>query len=125
MGMSPIVSSRRRTVLTILRKSALYVLVLLVADLIGVALPSLVLYRSLFRSFTLVVLIEAGLLFLIGGAADFGGSLTYRRLVDHGRSSEKNWSFTHYTQKQESVAAYVVAGVVLLLISFVLAYPLN
>jgi hypothetical protein len=122
---APIASNRRRKVLTILRKSTGYVLLLLLADLIGVALPSIVLYRNLFHYFTLVVLIEAGLLFLIGGAADFGGSLTYRRLADHGRGSGKKWSFTNYTQKQESVAAYVVAAVILLLVSFVLAYPLN
>jgi len=125
MGTNSVAFSRRRIIRPILRKSAIYVLSLLVADLIGVALPSIVLYRNLFHYFTLVLLIEAGLLFLVGGAADFTGSLAYRRIMDHGKSTETHWSFTHYTQKQVSVAAFVVAGGILLLLSFVLAYPLN
>jgi len=113
-------------VITILRRSAVYVLSLLLADLVGVGFSSIVLYRNLFHYFTLVLLIEGGLLFLVGGAADFAGSLTYRRLMDHGKdNSGKSWSFTHYTQKQMSVAVYVVTGVILLLLSFALAYPLN
>ncbi len=125
MGTNAIASGRRRIVLEILEKSAFYVLLSLVADTIGIALPSIALYRNLFHYFTLVVLIEAGSLFLIGGTADFTGSLAYRRIMDRASGSEKSWSLTHYMQKQVSVAAYVVAGVILLLLSFVLAYPLN
>lgn len=118
-------SSRSRIVLKIVRRSAKYVVLLLFADMIGIGSPSIVLGRNFFHYFTLVVLVEAGLLFLIGGAIDFTGSLAYRRLADHASRTEKSWSLGHYTQKQESTVAYVFAGVVLLGLSLTLAYPLN
>lgn len=118
-------SSKSGIVLKILQRSATYVVLVLFADMIGFGLPSIALGRNSFHYFTLVVLVEAGLLFLIGGAIDFTGSLSYRRLADHASRAERSWSFGHYTQKQESTVAYVLAGVVLLAVSFALAYPLN
>ena len=127
MGMNANASSDKwwRNITSVLRKSAAYVLLLLFADIIGIALLSILLYRNLFHYFTLVLLGEAGLLFLMGGAADFSGSLTFRRLMDRARGTQKSWSFTHYRQKQMSIAAFVVAAIVLLVLSFALAYPLN
>lgn len=118
-------SSRWRIVLTVLKRSAVYVCLILFADTVGIAVPSIVLSRNLFHYFTLVVLVQAGLLFVIGGAVDFSGSLAYRRIADHATKTEKGWSFGHYKQKQARIAAYVVAGIVLVVISFALAYPLN
>jgi hypothetical protein len=109
----------------ILRRSVTYVLLLLVADIIGMGLPSTFLGRHLLHYFTLLLLVEAGFLFLIGGVLDFTGSLAYRRLADHASGAEKSWSFGRYKEKQVDTAVYVLAGIVLLALSFVLAYPLN
>jgi hypothetical protein len=105
--------------------SAKHVGLLLFADIVGFGLASMALGRNIFHYFTLILLVEAGLLFLIGGAMDFTGSLAYRRLADHASGAEKPWSFGHYTQKQESTLAYVLAGVILMGVSLALAYPLN
>lgn len=127
MGMNPDASAdnRWRAIVSVLRTSVVYVLLLLFADIIGIALPSILLSRNLFHYFTPVLLGEAGLLFLMGGVADFSGSLAYRRIVDRARGTEKSWSFTRYKQKQVSIAAFVVAAIILLVLSFALAYPLN
>jgi hypothetical protein len=112
-------------ILKVLRRSATYVVLLLFADTIGIGLLSIALDRNLFHYFTLLLLIEAGSLFLTGGAVDFTGSLAYRRIADRASRAEKSWSFEHYTQKQQSTAVYVLAGAVLLALSFLFAYPLN
>jgi hypothetical protein len=122
---SPVGATRIRVILKILRRSAKYVILLLATDTVGLGLPSLFVGRLLLHYFTLLLLVEAGFLFLIGGTIDFTGSLAYRRLADHASGAEKSWSFGHYKQKQESTAVYVLAGVILLALSFLLAYPLN
>jgi hypothetical protein len=121
----PVKPTKWIVVLKILRRSVTYVVLLLVADMIGMGLPSIFLGRYLYHYFTLLLLAEAGFLLLIGGALDFTGSVTYRRLADRAGGGEKTWSLGHYKEKQVSAAVFVLAGLVLLALSFVLAYPLN
>jgi hypothetical protein len=117
--------AKSEVVLRVIRKSVKYVVLLSLVDVVGLEIPSLFLGRHLLHYFTLVLLVEAGLLFLIGGTLDFTGSLAFRRLADHASGARKAWNFGHYKKKQEGIAVLVLAGLILLALSFLLAYPLN
>ena len=109
----------------ILRKSVRYACTILFADTIGVIILSIVMYRSLFHLLTILTLLEAALLFMVGGALDFSRSFAFRRVIDCNKP-EKRWTYDHYKQQQASVVPYIVAGVLLFLLSVVLAYlPLS
>ena len=111
--------------LGILRKSALLAFVIMFADAVGVAVGSIVLKLNLFHYYTLIMLVQAGLLFLVGAVLDVGGSLGFARIADRVSGTKKNWTFNEHEQAQQRAAPYIVTGILLLVVSVILAYPLN
>lgn len=118
-------SSRWMTSISIIKKSGLYTCLLLFADTIAIGIQSIVLSRNMSHYFTLLTMFEAALLFLIGGAIDVTGSITYRRIADRLNKTEENRKFNNYDQKQIRAIPYIATGIILLALSFVLAYPIN
>lgn len=112
-------------ILAILRKSTLLVCVIMFADAAGVAVGSIVLKLYLFHYYTLIMLVQAGLLFLVGGVLDIGGSLGFARIADRANRTKKSWTFNEHKQAQQRAAPYIVTGILLLVLSIILAYPLN
>ena len=112
-------------ILAILRKSITLACVIMFADATGVAVGSNVLRLNLVQYYTLIMFVEAGLLFLVGGVLDIGGSLGFARIADRVNRTKKSWSFNEHKQAQQRAASYIVTGVLLLVLSFILAYPLN
>ena len=115
----------QRAIAAVLRKSLLYSSLLLFADSLGIAVASIALGRSLFHHYTLLTLLEAAFLFLFGGAIDLGGSISYRRISDRINKTQKAWDFNEHRQTQTKAAPYIITGTILLILSFVLAYPLG
>jgi len=98
---------------------------LMFADAVGIGVASIFYWQNLFHFYTLLTLLEAASLFLIGGARDLSGSLGFARIVSRISRTEKAWTFDGHRRAQEKAAPYVVAGIILLCLSFVLAYPLG
>jgi hypothetical protein len=94
-------------------------------DTAAIGLDSLLLGRNMLHYFTLFTLVEAGIFFLLGGALDVSGSVTYNVLKHHGSKTEPDWNVDHHRKSQIKAAPYVVTGLFLLIASFLLAYPLN
>ncbi len=114
-----------RSAVNILRSGALYSGIILFSDAVGLGLDSMFLGRNMFRYFTLFTLIEAALLFLMGGAIDVGGSLSFSKVRDKVTKAEKVWSAEGHRRAQSRAAPFIVTGIILFLISFALAYPLG
>jgi hypothetical protein len=108
-----------------LRRSALLVCAITFADVVGLGIASILFWLNLFHYYTLLTLLQAGVLFLIGCARDLGGSLAFARIFGRISQTEKAWTFDEHREAQEKAAPYIVAGIVLLCLSFVLAYPLG
>jgi hypothetical protein len=115
----------RKIAFAILKKSAFLTCAITFADAVGVAAASVLLWQNLFHYYTLLTLVEAALLFLIGGAKDLSESLAFTRILDRINQTNKAWTLDEHRQAQERAAPYVVTGIILLVLSFILAYPLN
>ncbi|MGA8857742.1 MAG: hypothetical protein WB643_11330 [Candidatus Bathyarchaeia archaeon] len=111
-------------ILAILRKSILLACVIMFADAVGVTVGSIMLKLNLFHYYALIMLGQAGLLFLVGGGLDVGRSLGFARIA-HRVNRTKSWTFSEHKQAQQRAAPYIVTGILLLALSFILAYPLN
>jgi hypothetical protein len=114
-----------RSAVISVKKGGLYAGIMLLSDTIGSAVGSIILWRNMFHYFTLFTLVEAAVFFLIGGAVDIGGSLSFRRIMDHVSKKEGAWSTEAHRQAQSRAFPFVVTGIILLVLSFILAYPLN
>ena len=99
--------------------------VIMFADAVGVAAGSTVLRLNLIHYYTLILLVQAGLLFVVGGALDVGGSLGFARIVDRVNRTKKSWTINKHEQAQQRAAPYILTGILLLVFSVILAYPLN
>jgi len=95
------------------------------ADAVGLGMPSIILHRNLFHYYTAVTLIETGLLFLLGGLMDISSSISFRLTTDRVSKVKKGWDVKEHKQTQLTAASYIIAGLLLLAISLILAYPLN
>jgi len=107
------------------KKGLLYSGIILFSDAVGLGLDSLILGRNMFHYYTLFTLAQAALLFLVGGAMDVTGSLSFSRFRDRAKTSEKHWSVDAHRKAQSRAAPFIVTGVILLVLSFALAYPLS
>lgn len=114
-----------RRLANILRTGALYSGIILFSDAIGLGFDSIVLGRNLFHYFTLFTLAQAALLFLMGGAIDVGGSLSFSKVKAHVSKTESAWSVEGHQKAQSRAAPLIMAGIILFVFSFALAYPLN
>ncbi len=112
-------------VAVIARKGGVYSGLILLLDGAALGIDSLILSRNMFHFFTLMMLMESSLLFLIGGAMDVGGSVSFQKLMNHVSKTESDWSTKGHRNAQSRAAPIVLAGVILLVLSFALAYPLN
>jgi hypothetical protein len=92
---------------------------------VGIAAASALFWQNLFHYYTLLTLLQAALLFLIGGAKDLSGSLAFTRIFNGVNQTKKVWTLDGHRQAQERAAPYVVTGLMLLVLSFILAYPLS
>ena len=115
----------RKTAFAILKKSAILTCAITLADAVGIAAASILLWQNLFHYYTLLTLLQAALLFLIGGAKDLSGSLAFTRIFNDINQTKKSWMFDGHRQAQERAAPYVVTGTILLALSFILAYSLR
>ncbi len=111
--------------LNAVRQGTVYAGIILFSDAAGLAADSLLLGRNMFHYFTLLTLAEAALLFLLAGVLDIGGSLSFSKLRDHMAKTEKGWSMQEHRRAQSRAAPLIVTGVILFVLSFVLAYPLD
>ncbi len=109
----------------IARKGAIYSALFLLGDMGALGIDSVILGRNMFHFFTLMTLMESALLFLMGGALDVGGSLSFHKMMGHVSKSEKKWNADSHKIAQSRAVPIVLAGVVLFVLSFALAYPLN
>ena len=107
------------------RKGGMYACLVMLLDAAALGLDSLFLGRNMYHFFTLMTLMESALLFLIGGAMDVGGSVSFHKLMNHVSKKETDWSTEGHLTAQSRAAPIVLAGVILFVLSFVLAYPLN
>ena len=112
-------------IIPIARKGAAYSALFLLGDLVALGLDSLILGRNMFHFFTLLTLIEAALLFVIGGALDVGGSLSFHKMMHHVSKTEGEWSAEGHKSALSRAAPIILAGFILFVLSFALAYPLN
>jgi hypothetical protein len=112
-------------VFAILKRSALLTCAITFVDAAGIAAASILLLQNLFHYYTLLTLLQAALLFLIGGAKDLSGSLAFTRIFNGINPTKKAWTIDGHRQAQETAAPYVVTGIILLVLSFILAYPLG
>jgi hypothetical protein len=97
--------------------------VIICGDTVGMTMLSIALRRNLFHYYTLLTLAQAGLLFLIAGALDLGKSLAFNRMIS--RASRENWTSDNHKHAQQIAVPYIIAALVLIALSFVLAYPLD
>jgi hypothetical protein len=95
------------------------------ADALGITAISILLWRNLVHYYTLLTLLEAASLFLIAGAKDLAGSLAFTRVANGTSQAKRTWTFDGHRRAQERAAPYVIAGILLLVLSFILAYPLG
>ncbi|MGP8070269.1 MAG: hypothetical protein ACLP5V_10300 [Candidatus Bathyarchaeia archaeon] len=115
----------RKTIFAILKRSALLTCGITLADATGIAAASILLLQNLFHYYTLLTLLQAALLFLIAGAKDLSGSLAVIRIFNGINQTKRAWTIDGHRQAQEMAAPYVVTGIILLVLSFILAYPLG
>ncbi|MGA2627875.1 MAG: hypothetical protein ABSF63_12570 [Candidatus Bathyarchaeia archaeon] len=115
----------RKTTLAILKRSALLTCAITFADAAGTAAASILFLQNFFHYYTLLTLLQAALLFLIGGAKDLSESLAFTRIFNGINQPKKAWTIDGHRQAQEKAAPYVVTGIILLFLSFILAYPLG
>ena len=108
-----------------MKKSALLDCKITFADAVGVTIASLLLRQSFSRYFTLLILLQAGSLFLVAGAKDLRGSLAFTKVTNYISHRKNVWTFEDHRETQEKAEIYVVSGILLLVLSFILAYPLN
>lgn len=109
----------------ILKPALFYTLFVLSANAIALTIDSLLLGHNMLHYFTLFTLGEAGILFLMGGALDVSGSVSYHVLKEHGSKAGPSWNAEHHRRSQTRAAPLVATGLLLLATSFLLAYPLN
>lgn len=109
----------------IVTKGAVYTAIILGGDTIGLLIASLLFLKNMFHFFTLLTLLQAALLFLIGGALDMGGSLSFHKLMGRVSKTESDWNAVGHRKAQVKAAPIILAGVILFVLSFALAYPLN
>jgi hypothetical protein len=114
-----------RSLADFLKHGSFYACFLVGCDAAALGTDSVIFSRNLFHYFTLFTLAEAALLFLMGGGWDISGSLSFSRIMDHVAKREHAWSVERHRRAQSTATAFIVAGVILLLLSFALAYPLN
>ncbi len=110
---------------TIAWRGALYAFLVLLLDAVALGLDSLILGRNAFHFFTLITLGESALFFLIGGAVDVGGSISFHKVMNHVSKRETYWSTENHRNAQSRAGTVIFAGVILFALSFALAYPLN
>lgn len=115
----------RKAALAILKKSAFLTCAIMFADAVGITAASILFWQNLVHYFTLLTLIEAASLFLIAGAKDLTGSLAFTRITSGTNGAKRTWTFDGHREAQEKAAQYVLAGILLLVLSFILAYPLG
>jgi hypothetical protein len=118
-----VATNLRKTVQSILKKTALLVGVITGGDTAGTVILSIGFRQDLFHYYTLLTLIEAALVFLVAGAIDIAGSVSFRRITRPRRKIER--SFVDVQKDAQQIATYVATGVVLLVVSFALAYVPN
>jgi len=114
-----------RTTVAIMRKAALLACAIAFADALGLTLVSVLLRQNFFHYYTLLTLLQAALLFLLAGARDVSGSLAFTRISNRMNQTKKPWTFEAHRQAQEKAAPYLLSGIILLALSFILAYPLR
>lgn len=111
-------SKRQSRTLLFLWKCARYVCIILLADAVVIAATSILLGRNLFHYFTLLTFLEAGMLFLAGGAVEWGH-------IWFTRIRKEKQSFDQHEKTKLRAALYIAIGIMLFLISYILSYPLN
>ena len=109
----------------VIKRGGLYTGVVLLSDAIALGMESVLLGKNMFHYFTLFTLLEAAMLFLVGGGLDIGGSLSFRRVMDHVSKKESTWSVEGHRRTQSRALPLILSGIILLVLSFALAYPLN
>lgn len=115
----------RQSILNISKRGAVYAALIILADFIALGLDSLLLSRNMFRYLTLFTLGQAGLLFFAGGAMDIAGSVSFSRAIDRLTKSEHEWNIENHRKTQSRAAPFIMTGLFLSVVSFLLAYPLN
>jgi hypothetical protein len=85
---------------TIARKGAAYSALFLFGDMVALGIDSLILGRNMFHFFTLTTLMEAALLFIMGGALDVGGSLSFHKMMNHVSKTEGEWNAAEHKNAQ-------------------------
>ena len=115
----------RRSLVRLLETAALYSGIILISDTIGLGLDSVFLGKNMFRLFTLFTLGEAALMFLVGGAIDVRGSVSFSKVRNHVTKTAKGWDIEGHRKAQSKAAPLILTGIILLLLSFALAYPLR
>ena len=115
---------RRRFFLTI-KKSVLLVCMIMLVDAIGTAAGCVLLRQNLVPYFTLLTMVESAVLFLLGGAQDLAGSLAFSKVIKRINRTKKEWRLEEHVEIHERAAIFVTSGIMLLILSFVLAYSLG
>lgn len=108
-----------------MKRGGLFTAVVLLSDAIALGIDSVVLGKNMFHYFTLFTLLEAAMLFLAGGGLDIGSSLSFRSVTDHVSKKESTWSVEGHRRTQYRTLALILSGIILLVLSFALAYPLD
>lgn len=98
---------------------------ILFGDAVGLAIPSIILYRNMFHYYTALTLVESAVLFVVGGLMDISGSISFKSTISHISKTGKAWDVKEHKQAQQKASPYIVTGILLFAISFILAYPLN
>ena len=109
----------------IAKGGALYSGMILFSDAVGLGVDSILLGRNMFHYFTLFTLAQAALLFLAAGALDVTASLSFSKVRGRVTKTEKAWSVEGQRKAQSRAAPFIVTGIILFVLSFALAYPLN
>ena len=114
-----------KTTVAIMRKAALLACAFAFVDALGLTLVSILLRQNFFHYYTLLTLLQAAFLFLLAGARDLSGSLAFTWVSNRINQTKKRRTFEAHRQAQEKAAPYLLSGILLLALSFILAYPLR
>ena len=69
--------------------------------------------------FSILLLIEAAIAFLLGSAMEFSASLFYGKIREHAFHSEEKWSLEKYDKEKKRSTPYIILGFFLLCETFI------
>ncbi len=72
--------------------------------------------------FSLVILLETGAAFLVGGALAFSGSVSTSKAKEYVRKSDDRWSIDKLRESEKRANRYIILAIILFIESMLLSF---